>query len=131
MTRMAIGFVLASANMVIAAILQWRVYETSYDFYLSPNRSSLTFEYLSRSPCGYQATTDCAIGSGVSPVSLWWQIPLYSLPAIAEILINVSFLRFSFPRFDILLSLFSIVGDLIRNVSFLIRIPGELRRERC
>lgn len=67
MTRMTIGFALAGINMVIGAILQWKVEQSS--------------------PCGVYATTDCA---DVSTVSLWWQIPLYSLPAIGELFVNVT-----------------------------------------
>lgn len=52
---MSIGFVLGMITMIISAIIQWRVYETS--------------------PCGYYASDNCA---GVSPISLWWQIPIYS-----------------------------------------------------
>ncbi|KAK4704496.1 hypothetical protein P7C70_g1711, partial [Phenoliferia sp. Uapishka_3] len=63
MTRMAVGFILGGINMIIGAILQWRAYKTL--------------------PCGHFATSDCA--AGVSSVSLWAQIPLYSLPAIGEI----------------------------------------------
>ncbi|KAL7423123.1 hypothetical protein Q5752_002422 [Cryptotrichosporon argae] len=66
MTRLCIGFLLGAANMIIAAVIQWKVYQTS--------------------PCGYYAT-DC---DAVSPVSLAWQIPLYSLPAIGEIFVNVT-----------------------------------------
>lgn len=63
MTRMSIGFVLGGLNMIIGAIVQWKVYKTS--------------------PCGYYATT-CA---EVSAVSLWWQIPLNALPAIGELFV--------------------------------------------
>jgi hypothetical protein len=51
MTRLCIGFLLASISNVAGALIQWRIYQTS--------------------PCGYQATTECA--AGVSPVSLWYQ----------------------------------------------------------
>ena len=54
---------------VIGAILQWRVYELS--------------------PCGYSASK-CTIGTGVSPLSLWSQLPLYGLPGIAGVFINVT-----------------------------------------
>lgn len=50
MTRLCIGFLLASVSNVAAALIQWRVYETS--------------------PCGYSATSAC---DDVSPVSLWYQ----------------------------------------------------------
>jgi len=74
MARMSFGFVLASLAMVIGAILQWRVYKTS--------------------PCGYQATT-C---EEVSPISLWWQVPLYSLPAIGELFVNVTSYEIAYTR---------------------------------
>jgi hypothetical protein len=54
---------LADAQLVVQ---QWRVYETS--------------------PCGYYAT-DC---DSVSAISLWWQIPLISLPACGELFVNVT-----------------------------------------
>ncbi|KAJ6606181.1 PTR2-domain-containing protein [Mycena vulgaris] len=63
--------------MVIGAILQWKIYTTS--------------------PCGYNAS-NCAIGTGVSPISVWVQIPLYSLPALAEILINVTSYEIAYTR---------------------------------
>lgn len=50
--RITFGFTLAWISGVIGAIVQWRIYETS--------------------PCGYYAT-DCDIGSGVSPLSIWIQ----------------------------------------------------------
>ncbi|KAK4689235.1 hypothetical protein P7C73_g866, partial [Tremellales sp. Uapishka_1] len=67
MTRISIGFALGTITMIIGAIVQWKVYQTS--------------------PCGYQAT-DCP--AGVSPVSLAWQIPLSALPGIGEIFISVT-----------------------------------------
>jgi len=50
MTRLCIGFLLASVSNIAGALIQWRIYQTS--------------------PCGWQATTECA---DVSPVSLWYQ----------------------------------------------------------
>jgi POT family proton-dependent oligopeptide transporter len=67
MTRMTIGFLLASIGSMIAAIIQWRIYQGS--------------------PCGYQAST-CE--EGVSSVSLWWQIPIIAIPACGELFVNVS-----------------------------------------
>ncbi|KZV60306.1 PTR2-domain-containing protein [Peniophora sp. CONT] len=67
--RIMFGFALTSIAMIIGAVLQWRVYETS--------------------PCGYSASK-CTIGTGVSPLSLWTQLPLYGLPGIAGIFINVT-----------------------------------------
>ncbi|KAJ9105466.1 hypothetical protein QFC21_001837 [Naganishia friedmannii] len=75
MTRMTIGFALAGINMVIGAILQWQVEKSS--------------------PCGLYATTDC---DGVSNISLWAQIPLYSLPAIGELFVNVTSYELAYTR---------------------------------
>ncbi|ORY31441.1 putative integral membrane peptide transporter [Naematelia encephala] len=75
MTRMCIGFMLGTVTMIISAIIQWRIYETS--------------------PCGYYAT-DCE--AGVSPVSIGWLIPIYSLPAIGELFVNVTSYELAYTR---------------------------------
>ncbi|RWA11693.1 hypothetical protein EKO27_g3421 [Xylaria grammica] len=72
--RMTFGFFLAIASGVIGAIVQYRVYETS--------------------PCGYQAS-NC---DGVSPISIWWQIPNVSLGAISEIFVNVTAYELAYAR---------------------------------
>lgn len=66
---MVTGFLFAAATMAVGAILQWRVYETS--------------------PCGYHSTM-CKTGTTVSPLSVWAQLPLYSLPAIGELLVSIT-----------------------------------------
>ncbi|KII83937.1 hypothetical protein PLICRDRAFT_432549 [Plicaturopsis crispa FD-325 SS-3] len=76
-SRITLGFVLAALSSVIGAILQWRVYETS--------------------PCGYYAT-DCAIGDGVSTVSIWWQVPLNVLGALSEVFCNVTAYELAYAR---------------------------------
>ncbi|TRM59774.1 POT family-domain-containing protein [Schizophyllum amplum] len=65
--KICAGFLFAASGQVVAAILQWRIYETS--------------------PCGYAATA-CAIGTGVSALSVWWQLPIYALEAVGGILVN-------------------------------------------
>ncbi|KAJ7491064.1 POT family-domain-containing protein [Mycena latifolia] len=75
--RIVFGFLVAAVAMVIGAIIQWKIYTTS--------------------PCGYYAS-DCSIGTGVSPISVWVQIPLYSLPALAEIFINVTSYEIAYTR---------------------------------
>lgn len=75
MTRLCIGFLLCSANMIIGAVVQAKIYATS--------------------PCGHYAT-NCELG--VSSVSLLWQIPLYSLPAIGEIFVNVTSYELAYTR---------------------------------
>ncbi|ANB13286.1 Ptr2p [Sugiyamaella lignohabitans] len=76
-SRITFGFVLAALSSVIGAILQWRVYKTS--------------------PCGYYAT-DCQIGDGVSPLSVWWQVPLYALGAASECFCNVTMYELAYAR---------------------------------
>ncbi|KAK6955653.1 hypothetical protein Daesc_003296 [Daldinia eschscholtzii] len=73
-TRMTIGFILAIASGVIGAIVQWRVYETS--------------------PCGYYAS-DC---DGVSPISIWWQVPNVALGAMSEVFVNVTAYELAYAR---------------------------------
>lgn len=63
--RCVCGFTIAWISGVIGAIIQWRVYKTS--------------------PCGYYAS-DCDVGTGVSPLSVWAQIPNYALGAMSECL---------------------------------------------
>ncbi|WVQ62925.1 uncharacterized protein L199_001074 [Kwoniella botswanensis] len=74
MTRMFIGFMLGALTCVLSAIIQWRIYKTS--------------------PCGYYATT-C---DEVSPVSLWWQVPLYTFPAIGELFVFVTSYEIAYTR---------------------------------
>ncbi|KAL1971303.1 hypothetical protein VTN77DRAFT_255 [Rasamsonia byssochlamydoides] len=73
-SRITFGFILATISGVIGAIVQWRVYKTS--------------------PCGYYAST-C---DGVSPLSVWWQIPNVSLGAISECFCNVTAYELAYAR---------------------------------
>ncbi|KAF7591056.1 hypothetical protein BBP40_002016 [Aspergillus hancockii] len=75
--RITLGFILAALSCIVGAILQWKVYETS--------------------PCGYYAT-ECDIGNGVSPISVWTQIPMYVLAALSELFAVVSGYELSFSR---------------------------------
>ena len=74
MTRMCIGFLLATLSDITAALVQWRIYKTS--------------------PCGYAAST-C---DEVSPVSIWWQIPIIMVPAIGELFVNVTSYELAYTR---------------------------------
>ena len=76
-SRITFGFILATVSGVIGAIVQWRVYETS--------------------PCGYHASS-CSIGSGVSPLNIWWQIPNVSLGAISECFAKVTAYEIAYAR---------------------------------
>lgn len=75
--RMTFGFLIASIGAVGYVIIQHYIYMTS--------------------PCGNMAT-DCAIGAGVSPLSLW----LYAIPtgitACSEIFINITAYGIAYSR---------------------------------
>jgi dipeptide/tripeptide permease len=75
--RITFGFLLAAISMIFGAVTQYYVYQTS--------------------PCGYYAT-GCTIGTGVSPISIWWQIPQYVLGALSECFANVTALELAYAR---------------------------------
>ena len=75
--RITFGFLLAAASTVVGAITQYYVYQTS--------------------PCGYYAT-GCTVGSGVSPISIWVQVPQYMLGALSECFANVTALELAYAR---------------------------------
>ncbi|TFK50328.1 PTR2-domain-containing protein [Heliocybe sulcata] len=75
--RIITGYCIGVLTMVIGAILQWQVYRTS--------------------PCGYYSTS-CDIGTGVSPITVWSQVPLYWLPPMGGILINVTAYEIAYTR---------------------------------
>ncbi|KAJ8123187.1 hypothetical protein ONZ43_g803 [Nemania bipapillata] len=41
------------------------------------------------SPCGYKATSECDIGDGVAPITIWWMAIPYAIGGISELFINV------------------------------------------
>ncbi|KAG6919236.1 hypothetical protein DXG01_008032 [Tephrocybe rancida] len=75
--RIVAGYLFGAATMLVGALLQWRVYETS--------------------PCGYHATA-CKVGTTVSPLSVWAQLPLYVLPATSELLVNITSYEIAYTR---------------------------------
>ncbi|MDI5899652.1 hypothetical protein QLS81_16555, partial [Flavobacterium sp. XS2P67] len=75
--RIFFGFILAALSSVAGAIIQWQVYETS--------------------PCGYHAT-DCEIGTGVSPISVWAETVLYILGAASECFANTAAYEIAYTR---------------------------------
>ncbi|KAK0710765.1 POT family-domain-containing protein [Lasiosphaeris hirsuta] len=42
-----------------------------------------------QSPCGEFGSSDCKIGDGVAPISIWWMILPYGVGGISELFINV------------------------------------------
>ncbi|KAH6645148.1 general substrate transporter [Truncatella angustata] len=41
------------------------------------------------SPCGEYGSSDCAVGTGVAPISIWWMAIPYAIGGISELFINV------------------------------------------
>jgi len=78
-TRITFGFTLAWISSVIGAILQWKVYTTH--------------------PCGYFATKcpDKTI-DGVSPLSIWSQVPIFMLGAMSECFCQVTAYEIAYAR---------------------------------
>ncbi|KAK7552105.1 putative MFS peptide transporter [Phyllosticta citricarpa] len=75
--RITLGFCIACISSVIGAVVQYRVYETN--------------------PCGYNATS-CVSDGKVSPVRIWWQVPIYSLGALSECFCNVTAYELAYAR---------------------------------
>jgi POT family proton-dependent oligopeptide transporter len=75
--RIFFGFILASISAACGAIIQWKVYTTS--------------------PCGYHAT-DCDVGTGVSPISVWVETVLYVLQAASECFANTAAYEIAYTR---------------------------------
>ncbi|KAF2669276.1 PTR2-domain-containing protein [Microthyrium microscopicum] len=74
-SRITFGFTLAWISSVVAAILQWQVYQTN--------------------PCGYYVTT-CK--KGVSTISVWAQAPIYILGAMSECFCQVTAYEIAYAR---------------------------------
>lgn len=74
MTRLTIGFLLATISDIVAAIVQWKIY--------------------SESACGYYAST-CKT---VTSVSIWLQIPIIMVPAVGELFVNVTSYELAYTR---------------------------------
>jgi POT family proton-dependent oligopeptide transporter len=72
--RITTGFIVAAISGAIGAIVQWRVYKTS--------------------PCGYYAS-DC---DGVSPITIWWQLPNVMLGSISEVFVNITGYELAYAR---------------------------------
>ncbi|KAF2142831.1 uncharacterized protein K452DRAFT_317739 [Aplosporella prunicola CBS 121167] len=77
-TRITLGFILASISSALGAVLQYYVYETN--------------------PCKYAATRCANDGAGVSPISIWMQIPVVVLGALSECFCNVTGYEIAYAR---------------------------------
>ncbi|KAJ4420526.1 peptide transporter ptr2 [Gnomoniopsis sp. IMI 355080] len=73
--RMTAGMFIAAVSGICGGLVQLYVYRTS--------------------PCGYNAST-CE--TGVSPISVWTELPMVCLGAISEILVNVTSYEIAYAR---------------------------------
>ena len=49
----------------------------------------LNYYAYQQSPCGDFGSTDCEIGDGVAPITIWWMAIPYGLGGISELFVNV------------------------------------------
>lgn len=77
MKRMAVGMIIAAVSGICGGLVQLYVYKTN--------------------PCGYYAST-CPGTTGVSPISVWTELPMVCLGAISEILVNVTSYEIAYAR---------------------------------
>ncbi|KAL2141124.1 hypothetical protein VTI28DRAFT_2783 [Corynascus sepedonium] len=42
-----------------------------------------------QSPCGEYGSSDCRVGTGVAPISIWWMAIPYAIGGISELFVNV------------------------------------------
>lgn len=51
-----------------------------------------------QSPCGEYGSSDCKIGTGVAPISIWWMAIPYAIGGISELFINVPAYAIAYSR---------------------------------
>ncbi|KAI1841864.1 hypothetical protein JX266_011942 [Neoarthrinium moseri] len=49
----------------------------------------LNYYAYKESPCGEYGSSDCTIGDGVAPISIWWMAIPYAIGGISELFVNV------------------------------------------
>jgi len=49
----------------------------------------LNYYAYQQSPCGEYGSSDCKIGTGVAPISIWWVAIPYAVGGISELFVNV------------------------------------------
>ncbi|KAI2785088.1 MFS general substrate transporter [Daldinia loculata] len=49
----------------------------------------LNYYAYQQSPCGEYGSSDCSIGTGVAPISIWWMAIPFAIGGISELFVNV------------------------------------------
>lgn len=99
--RMTAGMIIAAISSICGGIAQLYVYRTS--------------------PCGYQAST---CDAGVSPISVWVELPMIMLGAISELLVNVTSYEMAYSRAPA--SMKSVVFSICLAMTALYAAAGEV-----
>ncbi|KAI1337838.1 general substrate transporter [Xylariaceae sp. FL0016] len=49
----------------------------------------LNYYAYKESPCGHYGSSDCTVGTGVAPISIWWMAVPFAIGGISELFVNV------------------------------------------
>jgi dipeptide/tripeptide permease len=58
----------------------------------------LNYYAYKQSPCGKYGSSDCTIGTGVAPITIWWMAIPYALGGISELFVNVPAFGIAYSR---------------------------------
>jgi dipeptide/tripeptide permease len=78
MARITFGLFLSSVGAIGYTVLNYYAYQ--------------------QSPCGNMGSTDCEVGTGVAPITIWWMAIPYALGGISELFVNVPAFGIAYSR---------------------------------
>jgi hypothetical protein len=58
----------------------------------------LNYYAYQQSPCGEYGSSDCEIGTGVAPISIWWMAIPFAIGGISELFVNVPAFGIAYSR---------------------------------
>ncbi|KAI1768748.1 MFS general substrate transporter [Hypoxylon sp. FL1150] len=58
----------------------------------------LNYYAYQQSPCGDYGSSDCTIGTGVAPISIWWMAIPFAIGGISELFVNVPAYSIAYSR---------------------------------
>ncbi|EPE07595.1 general substrate transporter [Ophiostoma piceae UAMH 11346] len=58
----------------------------------------LNYYAYKKSPCGKYGSSDCTVGTGVAPITIWWMALPYALGGISELFVNVPAFGIAYSR---------------------------------